>query len=189
MMNNINYTLIRADRKSIAIKISDSGEVIVRAPRRATKADIDKVVEDHRKWIERHVEAARLCTLREKPVSAEEETALKRAAADILPKITHYYSELTGLRCAAVKIGSAKKRFGSCSSQGNISYSYLLMLYPIEAIEYVVLHEICHLRFMNHSGDFYALVERYMPDWRERRKLLRRDNRKSAAKALEELKY
>ena len=72
-----------------------------------------------------------------------------------------------------ITITSAKTRFGSCSSQGNISFSYRLMLYPIEAREYVVVHELAHLLEMNHSKRFYAIVERYMPDYKERRKKLK----------------
>jgi len=77
------------------------------------------------------------------------------------------------LKYGRITITSAKTRFGSCSSKGNISYSYKLMLYPEAAREYVVVHELAHLVEMNHSKRFYSLVERYLPDYKERRKLLK----------------
>ncbi|MBR5769456.1 MAG: M48 family metallopeptidase, partial [Clostridia bacterium] len=68
---------------------------------------------------------------------------------------------------------SAKKRLGSCAPDGTVRFSYTLMLYPLDAVEYVVLHELAHLKERNHRRGFYALVERYMPDWRERRAMLK----------------
>ena len=70
-------------------------------------------------------------------------------------------------------ITGAKTRFGSCSSKGNISFSYRLMMYPEPAREYVVVHELAHLVEMNHSKRFYAIVERYLPDYKERKKQLK----------------
>ena len=63
--------------------------------------------------------------------------------------------------------------FGSCSSKRRISFSFRLMQYPAEAIDYVVVHELAHLRHMNHSPQFYALIEQYMPDYKSRRALLK----------------
>lgn len=170
---DILYKLIKTDRKSVAIKIGENGEIIVRAPRGISKAEADRIVKKHSSWIEKH--QAEVLRLRERDelISPDDEKALRSLAKNHLTKLTLHFTEITGLRPTCIKISGAKKRFGSCSSKGNISYSYRLMLYPPAATEYVVLHEICHLRFMDHSENFYALIERYMPDWRERRKLLR----------------
>ena len=77
-----------------------------------------------------------------------------------------------GLRPAGITITGARTRFGSCSSKRRISFSFRLMQYPPEAIDYVVVHELAHLRHMNHSAQFYALIE-YMPDYKARRALLK----------------
>ena len=98
---------------------------------------------------------------------------LKRSARTYLEAKTKYFANIMGLKYGRITITSAKTRFGSCSSKGNISYSYLLMTYPEAAREYVVVHELAHLVHMNHSAAFYALVERYMPDYKARRKLLK----------------
>lgn len=84
-----------------------------------------------------------------------------------------YYSERMGLYPTQVRITGARTRFGSCGSQGHICFSWRLMQYPPEAIDYVVVHELAHLRYMNHGAEFYALIARYLPDWKARRALLR----------------
>lgn len=73
----------------------------------------------------------------------------------------------------ALKITSAKTRFGSCSGKDSICFSYLLMRYPDEAIDYVVVHELAHIKHKNHSKAFYTLIEKYLPDYKEREKLLK----------------
>ena len=79
-----------------------------------------------------------------------------------------------GVEYGSVKITSAQKRFGSCSGKNNICYSYILMQYPIEAIEYVVVHELAHTVHHDHSRDFYNLIAEYMPDYKQREKLLKK---------------
>ena len=78
-----------------------------------------------------------------------------------------------GLTPAGVRITGAQKRFGSCSGQNRLCFSWRLMLYPPEAIDYVVVHELAHIHHHNHGPAFYALVEQYMPDYRQRQALLR----------------
>ena len=98
---------------------------------------------------------------------------LRKLAKKILKVKVAYYAEIMGLKYGRITITGAKTRFGSCSSKGNIAFSYRLMLYPEEAIDYVVVHELAHLLEMNHSPAFYKIVESVMPDYKERRKLLK----------------
>ena len=99
--------------------------------------------------------------------------ALRRLAAEVIPQRVAVYSAVMGLTPAGVRITDAKKRFGSCSGQNRLCFSWRLMQYPPEAVDYVVVHELAHIRHHNHSPAFYALVARYMPDYRERQALLR----------------
>lgn len=73
----------------------------------------------------------------------------------------------------SIKITSAKTRFGSCSGDNRLCFSYLLMLYPKEAVDYVIVHELAHIKEHNHSKRFYKLIEKYMPDYKEKIKLLK----------------
>ena len=91
----------------------------------------------------------------------------------MLPERVNYYSKIMGVEPTGIKITSAQKRFGSCSTKNSICFSYILMLYPQEAIDYVVVHELAHIRFHNHSKDFYGFIESVLPDYRNREKLLK----------------
>ena len=72
-----------------------------------------------------------------------------------------------------MKITSARKRFGSCSGKNSLCFSYWLMLYPQEAVDYVIVHELAHIVHKNHSAAFYRLIGQYLPDYRERIKMLK----------------
>ena len=72
-----------------------------------------------------------------------------------------------------IKITKAKKRFGSCNGKNSLCFSCFLMKYPMEAVDYVVVHELAHIKYHNHSKDFYNLINHYMPDYKQREKLLK----------------
>ena len=79
-----------------------------------------------------------------------------------------------GVTPTRITITRAKTRFGSCSGKNSVSFSCHLMLYPDAAVDYVVVHELTHIRHHDHSAAFWAEVERFMPDYRERKKLLKK---------------
>ncbi len=106
--------------------------------------------------------------------STEEQIAdLIARAKRILPAKTEYWAKVMGVTPAGVRISRAQKRFGSCSATDRIAYSYRLMAYPEEAIDYVVVHELAHIRHKNHSPDFYAFVARFLPDYKRRDAILK----------------
>lgn len=82
--------------------------------------------------------------------------------------------ESWGVAFPPLKIRDMRSRWGSCSSKGNVSLNLRLIHQPLDLIDYVVLHELCHLKELNHSPRFWALMDRVLPDWRERRKQLNR---------------
>lgn len=134
------YELIRSGRRTLALEVR-GGHVIVRAPYRTPQATIDRFVASHAEWIARGVakQAARAAAHPE-PTDAERAAYIRRAKA-YLPQRVAYYSERMGLYPTQVRITGARTRFGSCSSQGHICFSWRLMQYPPEAIDYVVVHE------------------------------------------------
>lgn len=135
---------------------------------------IDDFVLSHEKWINEHIEKQKSRLSLEKTLDEKRVSELRALAAAELPRRVEYYSEKMGLYPTSVKITSAATRFGSCSGKNSICFSYRLMLYPPEAVDYVVVHELAHIKEKNHSARFYALVGRYMPDYREREKLLKK---------------
>lgn len=82
-------------------------------------------------------------------------------------------SESTGLKCNGVKFRDYKSRWGCCDTNKNITFNYKLLMLPVELQQYVMLHELCHTREMNHSTKFYALLSDFMPDFRRRKSALK----------------
>ena len=163
----------RSSRRTLALQVQD-GRVIVRAPRFVTEAKIRQFVASHEAWIAKALcEQAERALAHPEPTEAEKQAYIAQAKA-ILPERVAHYSRIMGLHPTKMRITGAKKRFGSCSSQGHICFSWRLMQYPPEAIDYVVVHELAHLKHMNHSPAFHALVASVLPDHKQRRALLRK---------------
>ena len=167
----MDYKLIYSDRKSISASVK-GGVLTVRAPRGVKPSVIESFLLKHRAWIDKHLEKARKKEDLFSALSEEEIKKLKKEARVYLIQKMEYFSNIMGLRYGRITITSAKTRFGSCSSEGNISFSYRLMLYPEAAREYVVVHELAHLVEMNHSERFYKIVEAILPDYKRRKALL-----------------
>lgn len=169
------YKLIRSNRKTLSLEISRELEIVVRAPLNLSSVIIDDFVRKHEAWIEKHLE---ICAKRQaegiaSPLSEEQKASLRRDAQRVIPEKVNYYSSLMGLTPTGITITSAEKRFGSCSSKNRLCFSYRLMLYPDEAIDYVVVHELAHIKHHNHSKAFYELIEKYMPDYKSRAAMLK----------------
>ena len=167
----MEYKLIYSDRKSISASVK-GGVLTVKAPRGAKREVIEAFLFKHSDWIEKHLEKAIKKEEIYSSLTDAEISKLKKDARIYLNAKTEYYAKLMGLKYGRITITSAKTRFGSCSSDKNISYSWRLMLYPEEAREYVVVHELAHLVEMNHSPRFYKIVEGVLPDYKSRKKLL-----------------
>ena len=170
----MDYTLIRSGRKTLALEVTREGQVVVRAPQRCSKSRIDAFVESRRSWIEAALQRQRSRLAAHPPLSEEEISTLQQKAKAYIPPRVADWAARMGLQPASVKITSARTRFGSCSSQNALCFSLYLMQYPPEAIDAVVVHELCHMRQHNHSPAFYAEVERWLPDYRQRAQLLRK---------------
>ena len=169
----MDYTLIRSSRRTMALEITRDGRLLVRAPQRAPQAVIDRFVASHADWIAAHLEKQRQRAQAHPPLTEDEIAALRQKARDILPGRVAHYAGRMGVTPTGVKITGAKTRFGSCSAKNSLCFSLYLMAYPDAAIDYVVVHELAHIRHKNHSPAFYAEVAKVMPDYRERRKLLK----------------
>jgi len=171
----IQYRLVRSNRKSLAIEITRDLEVLVRAPYFVSVKRIEKFISQREKWIEGAKERTKKRLENKRELTKEEIDALKTAAIEYIPQKLKEYSEIMKLYPSSVKITSAKTRFGSCSGKNSICFSYRLMLYPKAAVDYVIVHELAHIKHKNHGKQFYALVEKYLPDYRERNKMLKSD--------------
>ncbi len=173
-LSQLTYVVRRSDRRTMSMEITAQGELLVRAPRRASDQAIRKFVSEHTEWIAaaRSRWAARKAAHPE-PTDAQREAMIRRAK-EILPPKVRQYAALMGVQPTRITITGARTRFGSCSGKNALSFSWRLMDYPDEAIDYVVVHELAHIRHHDHSRAFYDFVASVMPDHQRRRGLLKK---------------
>lgn len=176
MEKKINMEVIRSNRKTIAIEIRPDTTVLVRAPLKMKDVDIRKFVRDKENWILTHLkkqEERQSTSKNMEKLSAEEIQKLADLALKVIPVKVKHYASLMNVQYGRITIRNQKTRWGSCSGKGNLNFNCLLMLAPDEVVDYVVVHELCHLIEMNHSKAFWGQVENVMPDYKKHRKWLK----------------
>lgn len=164
--------ILRSDRRSFCVEIGPGGKLTLRVPRRATQREIDAFLASKAAWIARHRASPPPADPREN-LSEAQIAELRASAQQEIPQIVCKWAELVGETPDSIRITAAKRRFGSCSGRANLCFSLFLMLWPREAVEYVAVHELCHIRHKNHGAQFYRAIEAVMPDWRRRAALLK----------------
>jgi hypothetical protein len=175
-----NIEIIRSGRKTIAIEITRSLQILVRAPYGLRNKDIQRFIEEKSWWIEKHLD------LMKKKVEADDSKKdavtkfteqeicqLADQALKIIPERVAYYAPIIGVHAAKITIRNQVSRWGSCSSKGNLNFNCLLMLTPPDVIDYVVVHELCHRKELNHSARFWSEVEKVLPNYKLPKKWLK----------------
>lgn len=167
--HNIKISLIRSERKSIAIQIKPEG-VTVRAPRSMSDVEVRRFLESKRSWIEKHLAAMAERQLELEALESFTDGQL-RAMADrareVIPERVRHYAPLIGVDYGRISIRSQRSRWGSCSGKGNLNFNCLLVLMPEEVLDSVVVHELCHRKHMDHSPAFYAEIEKVFPNYKK----------------------
>lgn len=171
-MARIAYQTVRSDRRTIAIQVKRDGTVLVRCPRKMPASQVAAFVESKRHWI-----CKQLSIL---PASAEllkarELKALKQAATEKIDAAVKQFAPRIGVTYGRISLRWQKTRWGSCSAKGNLNFNGLLALAPVEVLDYVVVHELCHRKEMNHSAKFWAEVEQVLPDYKAARLWLKKN--------------
>lgn len=187
---DIIYEIRRSARRTtMVLEVRLDGSVIVRAPQRTSPALIRRFVEDKAEWIrtkQRSMELRRAQEEKRKqesgqdklpPITDEQVRKLADAAVRDLPQRARYWAPKVGVTYGRITIRNQKSRWGSCSSKGNLNFNCLLMLAPEGCRDYVVIHELCHRKHMDHSPEFWAEVERVMPDYKVFQKWLKDQGR------------
>ncbi|MBO4910152.1 MAG: M48 family metallopeptidase [Lachnospiraceae bacterium] len=172
----MDIKIIKSKRKTISLQLISSDELLVRAPMRASRRTINEVISKNQPWIEKQIarvkrEEKESSNIR--PLSELEMTELTERARDLFKRRVEYYAPFVGVTYGRISIRKQKTRWGSCSSKGNLNFNVALMRAPIEVLDYVVVHELCHRRHLNHSREFWSEVERVMPDYRRWEKWLK----------------
>ncbi len=158
----MTYTVKRSNRRTLCLEIT-AGGLLVRAPMRATEEEIRRFVAGKQPWIEKHLGKVQRNRTAQPKLTMEELEALAKQALEVIPQRVAFYAPLIGVTYGRITIRNQRTRWGSCSSKGNLSFNCLLMLAPMEVLDSVVVHELCHRRQMNHSRQFYAEVLRVFP--------------------------
>lgn len=169
----MEYTLIYEKRKTLSLKVASDLSVVVKAPKGLPRAEIDSFVSAHKLWIEKAKARQEKRTATENALTNERIAELRACAEETIPQRVAFYAKMMGVQPSGIKITSAKTRFGSCSGKNSLCFSWRLMLYPPEAVDYVVVHELAHIREKNHSPAFYAVVAAVLPDYKAREQLLK----------------
>lgn len=209
----VEYTLIRAKRRTLVIQVQPDRTVVVRAPLRLAKGQIERFLQQKEGWIllqQQRMEQRQhqkesfslsqgkfplfgalfpLCFVQGgKPYEKDgvfylpqgDEPSLRAAAQLLYRDIARrelqqrvaFYAQRMGVQPTGLRINGARGRWGSCSGKNSLNFSWRLMLAPEHCVDYVVVHELCHILHHDHSAQFWREVERFFPDWRECRRTL-----------------
>lgn len=174
MKADFDCRIIRSGRKTLALEVTADGDLLIRAPLRMSEKEILAFAQKNREWAAGKIlEARKKREERERleqenpvvPLTREELEELGRAAADYIPMRVAHFASIMNLDFGRVTIRNQTSRWGSCSAKKNLNFNVLLMLTPREVIDSVIVHELCHIRHMDHSKAFYAEVLKYFPEY------------------------
>ncbi len=169
----LSVLLVRSSRKTLAVQIRADGTVIARAPLRMPKDRILYFLSEKASWIRmqqgRMQERENMRQQARIHLDAAQEKELRERAKSVLAQRTAYFARQVGVTYGRITVRDQKTRWGSCSQTGNLNFNFRLILAPPEVLDYVVVHELCHRRQMNHSAQFWQEVAQVLPDYRKRK--------------------
>lgn len=168
----MNFVLKKSKRKTVVIEIAPNGTIIVRAPLYYTKKQAEQAIQNSEKWISKNLPKIENKSNAIGQMTKNDIVLAKKGVEIICNRLIKQYAPIMNVKPQNIKITSAKKRFGSCGYNNNICFSYFLMLQPFDAIRYVVVHELAHIKHHNHSKAFHSFIESVLPDSKAYEKLL-----------------
>lgn len=170
----MKYTLIRSKKRkrSVSIKINASKEVIVRAPFSLNKKAIDKFVHKHHDWISKSIKNFKQSPCK-KRLNVTDFTHKKKLLAKYLNRSLPLISNKMNMHYKDYNIKNVTSYWGRCSPDNSIAFNCNLINFPQATIDYVIIHELCHTKVKGHNKKFWSLVEKYSPDYRKHKQLLK----------------
>lgn len=164
----LSYIIQKSRRRTISISILSDNRILVKAPYGTPEYTVKEFLLSKEKWIARHIEkqAAEVQKAESLGLLSENEIKqIKKQAKKIIPERVAYWSEKLGVTYGRISIRLQSSRWGSCSQTGNLNFNCLLVIMPNDVMDSVVVHELCHRRYMNHSKAFYKEVYSVFPDY------------------------
>ncbi len=172
----IDVQVIASKRRTMALEIRSDGSVVVRVPGRTPQWVVRRFVAGHARWIyeKREKMLEREQNREDYPFPDWENLPAgeKKAAKEKIVARVNHFAAIMGLTYGSISMRNQKSRWGSCSSKGNLNFNYRLAYLPEELLDYVVVHELAHRRYMDHSKDFWNEVGTYYPDYKNCKKKL-----------------
>lgn len=175
----IVFTVQRsARRRTVSLQVTPAGDVMVLAPSFTWNFFIDRMVRRHADWVIQKLAYWKEQTARHPPRpqildSSREAFGLK--TRERLAAVLDSYADRLGVRPRSVQVSNQRRRWGSCTVRGDLRFSWRMAELPPEIFDYIVVHELAHLKEMNHGPRFWALVSAVFPDHKTHRRWLRRD--------------
>ncbi len=171
---NYPIEIIYSNRKTLTFQIRKKGVLTVRAPYGVSEVRIRQELAKHQRWITEHMEKFENRPAAEEKFTIEEIRDMAKKAMERIPPKVEKLASIVGVTYGRITIRNQKTRWGSCSSKGNLNFNCLLTQVPEEVMDYVIIHELCHRKEMNHSPRFWALVEQVMPEYKKQKDWLKK---------------
>lgn len=174
------YILIKSKRKTVSISVKQDLTVIVRAPIWISTREVEHILAEKEDWINKKIAIIkrnneRINSGEARRLTTEDIKNLANDALEYIPKRVEYFASIMNVTYGRITIRNQKTRWGSCSSKGNLNFNCLLMMAPIEVIDYVIVHELCHRKEMNHSKAFWFEVSKIIPNYKEYENWLKKE--------------
>jgi predicted metal-dependent hydrolase len=177
MSKNLRLSIRPCFENESGCEINNDLKISISAPWRVGDNLIEKFIKERSAWILEKMEEFRkdksnnIFGDKKSSYKKEKERSRKMISARV-----NYFGKLYGFRFSRIAIRSQRTRWGSCSKEGNLNFNYKLIYLPQEIMDYVIVHELCHLDQFNHSKQFWFLVSEIIPDYKELRKKLKKLN-------------
>ncbi|MEK7509715.1 MAG: SprT family zinc-dependent metalloprotease [Patescibacteria group bacterium] len=170
----MEYTLKRSRRaKYMRLRVLPGGAVVLTAPQWSSLGAIERFVRTHASWLSRAI--AHMSHFKALPVSGRRAYLKhKEEARAYIAERVEYWNREYGFAYGRIAIKNTRRLWGSCSRKGNLNFSYALLFLPRELADYVIVHELCHLKEHDHGVRFWENVARVLPDYRALKRELRR---------------
>lgn len=175
-MNTISIQFRKSTRaRRLRIAVKPTGEVVVTIPRRVSERLAQRFVREHATWIQQAVKkvSARRVDLPWTGTRTEY-VAHKERARDLITQKLQHFNEHYGFSYRSISVRNQRTRWGSCSRRGRLNFNYRIAFLPDELVNYIIVHELCHLKEMNHSRQFWTLMQRALPNATTLRRSLHR---------------
>lgn len=169
-LEKFEYIIKKSRRTTISVQITPDQKLLVKAPAYTSIKEVEEFLREKRDWIIKQINRTKVTSQQAAQMgilSDKEIRKLKRDAKKIIPERVEYYAKLSGITYNRIFIRLQKSRWGSCSVEGNLNFNALLALMPLEVLDSVVVHELCHRRHMDHSKAFYDEVLKIFPDYKK----------------------